>query len=155
MMLKIMRYSYSIMIKYTQKYEKILTLFSLKDLHLQQKATYLLLSFVWYYETIHCKSCWMHMMIEAWMMKTMNIILVATDDYRHALKNHVWRWQRLVARKIYNKGYILEAWHKWHGLKGIKIYETWVHFQIQVWVRVRVRVQELVIFGKVGCGCGD
>ena len=32
MMLKIMRYSYSIMIKYTQKYEEKLTLFNLKDL---------------------------------------------------------------------------------------------------------------------------
>ena len=52
-MLKIIRYSYSIMIKYTQEHEEKLTLFSFKDLHLQQKATYLLLSFVWYYETIH------------------------------------------------------------------------------------------------------
>ena len=32
MMLKIMRYSYSIMIKYTQKYEEKLMLFNLKDL---------------------------------------------------------------------------------------------------------------------------
>ena len=39
-----MRYSYSIMIKYTQKHEEKLTVFSLKDLHLQQKATYLLLT---------------------------------------------------------------------------------------------------------------